>query len=246
MLDGAGNFQNVVLFGGNSDIGQAILKKIPSTSTSNLIIVGRNLMRNDLQARFPNANLDLIDFDFEDINQVEELISRIFFRKDIDLAIVAYGYLGEHGTESLLSETAKQITINYFSPAILFVNLFKTFHRQKHGKILIISSVAVIRPRHSNFVYGSAKSGLDFLVRGSQDELSENNVSVTILRPGFVHTKMTQGMQSPPFSTTVDQVAADAVRGMLRKDKIVYSPNILKYVFIILRILPSWIFKKLQ
>lgn len=246
MLDGAGNFQNVVLFGGNSDIGQAILRKLPLTLTGNLILVGRNLIRNDLQAKFPNANLELVDFNFEGTNQIDELVSRIFLRKDIDLAIVAYGYLGKQGTGSLLSETAKQITINYLSPAILFVNLFRAFHQQKHGKILIISSVAGIRPRNSNFVYGSAKSGLDFLVRGSQDELSENNVSVTILRPGFVYSKMTKGMKSVPFSTTVDQVAVDATRGMLRKKKIVYSPNILKYVFVILRILPSWLFRKLQ
>ena len=246
MLDGAGNFQNVVLFGGNSDIGQAILRKLPLALTGNLILVGRNLIRNDLQAKFPNANLDLVDFNFESTNQIDELVSKIFLRKDIDLAIVAYGYLGKHGTDSLLSETAKQITINYFSPAILFGNLFKAFHQQKHGKILIISSVAGIRPRNSNFVYGSAKSGLDFLVRGSQDELSKNNVSVTILRPGFVYSKMTKGMKSVPFSTTVDKVAVDATRGMLRKKKIVYSPNILKYVFVILRILPSWIFRKLQ
>jgi decaprenylphospho-beta-D-erythro-pentofuranosid-2-ulose 2-reductase len=162
------------------------------------------------------------------------------------VAILAYGYLGEVGTDTLLREINQQILNNFYGPAMLFSKLFERFRNQKHGKILVITSVAGIRPRISNFVYGSAKSGLDFLVRGSQNESKKNNFTVSVLRPGFVESKMTHGLKPPAFSVKPDRVAEDAVKGLLRQKKIIYSPTILKYIFTLLRFSPDFIFNKLK
>ena len=246
MLNGAGQFQNVVLFGGNSDIGLAILKKLPMARDSTLILVGRNLNYNQVASKFPESNVEIIEFDFENIDKIDILFSTISKQRDIDVAILAYGYLGEVGTDTLLREINQQILINYYGPAMLFSKLFEIFRNQKHGKILVITSVAGIRPRISNFVYGSAKSGLDFLVRGSQNESKKNNFTVSVLRPGFVESKMTQGLKPPAFSVKPDRVAEDAVKGLLRQKKIIYSPAILNYIFTLLRFSPDFIFNKLK
>jgi decaprenylphospho-beta-D-erythro-pentofuranosid-2-ulose 2-reductase len=246
MLNGTGEFQNVVLFGGNSDIGLAILKKLPMARDRTFILVGRNLNQSDLVKKFPESNIEIIEFDFENIDEIDNLFLTISKQKDIDVAILASGYLGEVGTDTLLRETSKQILINYHSPAMIFSKLFERFRFQKHGKILVITSVAGIRPRISNFVYGSAKSGLDFLLRGSQNECKKNNFIVSILRPGFVESKMTLGLKPPAFSIKPDRVAEDAVKGLLRQKKIIYSPGILKYIFMLLRFGPDFIFNKLK
>jgi decaprenylphospho-beta-D-erythro-pentofuranosid-2-ulose 2-reductase len=246
MLNGAGQFQNVVLFGGNSDIGLAILKILPMARDSTLILVGRNLNYDEVASRFPESNVEIIEFDFENIDKIDILFSVISKQRDIDVAILAYGYLGEVGTNTLLLEINQQILINYYGPAILFSKLFERFRNQKHGKILVITSVAGIRPRISNFVYGSAKSGLDFLVRGSQNESKKNNFTVSVLRPGFVESKMTQGLKPSAFSVKPDRVAEDAVKGLLRQKKIIYSPAILNSIFTLLRFSPDFIFNKLK
>jgi len=246
MLNGAGQFQNVVLFGGNSDIGLAILKKLPMARDSTLILVGRNLNYDEVASKFPESNVEIIEFDFENIDKIDILFSVISKQRDIDVAILAHGYLGEVGTDTLLREINQQILINYYGPAILFSKLFERFRNQKHGKILVITSVAGIRPRISNFVYGSAKSGLDFLVRGSQNESKKNNFTVSVLRPGFVESKMTKGLKPPAFSVKPDRVAEDAVKGLLRQKKIIYSPAILNSIFMLLRFSPDFIFNKLK
>jgi decaprenylphospho-beta-D-erythro-pentofuranosid-2-ulose 2-reductase len=246
MLNGTGQFQNVVLFGGNSDIGLAILKKLPMARDSTLILVGRNLNYSEVASKFPEVNVETIEFDFKNIDKIDILFSTISKQRDIDVAILAYGYLGEAGMDISLREMNQQILINYYGPAMLFSKLFERFRNQKHGKILVITSVAGIRPRISNFVYGSAKSGLDFLVRGSQNESKKNNFTVSILRPGFVESKMTQGLKPPAFSVKPDRVAKDAVKGLLREKKIIYSPAILNYIFMLLRFSPDFIFNKLK
>ena len=246
MLNGAGQFQNVVLFGGNSDIGLAILKKLPMARDSTLILVGRNLNYSEVANKFPEVNVEIIEFDFKNIDKIDILSSTISKQRDIDVAILAYGYLGEVGMDISLREINQQILVNYYGPAMLFSKLFERFRNQKHGKILVITSVAGIRPRISNFVYGSAKSGLDFLVRGSQNESRKNNFTVSILRPGFVASKMTQGLKLPVFSVKPDRVAKDAVKGLLRQKKIIYSPAILNYIFMLLRFSPNFIFNKFK
>ena len=246
MLNGTGQFQNVVLFGGNSDIGLAILKKLPMAQDGTLILVGRNLELNEVVKKFPESNVEIIEFDFENIDEIDNLFLTIAKQKDIDVAILASGYLGEVGTETLLRETNQQILVNYYGPAMIFSKLFERFQVQKHGKILVITSVAGIRPRISNFVYGSAKSGLDFLVRGSQNDSKKNNVTVSILRPGFVESKMTRGLKPAAFSVKPDRVANDAVKGLLRQKKMIYSPSILRYIFAFLRLSPDFIFNKLK
>jgi decaprenylphospho-beta-D-erythro-pentofuranosid-2-ulose 2-reductase len=110
-------------------------------------------------------------------------------------------------------------------------------------QILQISSVAGIRPRRRNFVYGVSKFGVDFVAQGLQKESVEKNVFITILRPGFVHTKMTTNMPPAPFATEKIRVAKIATRALAKKRRIVYAPKILLFVTLVLKLLPERIFR---
>ena len=112
-----------------------------------------------------------------------------------------------------------------------------------HGTLVVLSSVAAERARKTNFVYGSSKAGLDAFAQGLGDALIGSGARVMVVRPGFVHTRMTEGMDPQPFSTTPEAVAASIVRGLERSDEVVWSPGILRYVFAVMRHLPRGIWR---
>jgi decaprenylphospho-beta-D-erythro-pentofuranosid-2-ulose 2-reductase len=105
--------------------------------------------------------------------------------------------------------------------------------------------VAGERARRSNFVYGASKAGLDAFAQGLGDTLASAGVGVMVVRPGFVHTKMTSGLRAAPLSTTPEAVAAAIVRGLARRSEIVWTPRSLRVVMSILRHLPRALFRRL-
>jgi decaprenylphospho-beta-D-erythro-pentofuranosid-2-ulose 2-reductase len=109
----------------------------------------------------------------------------------------------------------------------------------------MLSSVAGERVRRSNFVYGSSKAGIDGYYQGLAAALAGSGVRVMIVRPGFVHTKMTRGRKAAPLATSPEAVAAAIVRGLRRGHEIVWAPPALRYVMVVLRHLPRAVFRRL-
>ncbi len=112
------------------------------------------------------------------------------------------------------------------------------FRRQGHGTLVVLSSVAGERARRTNYVYGSTKAGLDAFAQGLGDALVDAGARVLVVRPGFVHTRMTEGMDPQPFSTTPEVVAEQVVRGLERGRDTVWAPPLIQVVFVVLRHLP--------
>src|SRR6202035_2366694 len=119
------------------------------------------------------------------------------------------------------------------------------FERQAHGTLLALSTVAGERVRRANFVYGSAKSGMDGFFQGLGDALVGTGARGVLVRPGFVTGGMTPGMQPAPFATDPEAVAAAIVRALARGDHVVYVPPILRWVSVVFRHLPRAVWRKL-
>jgi decaprenylphospho-beta-D-erythro-pentofuranosid-2-ulose 2-reductase len=111
--------------------------------------------------------------------------------------------------------------------------------------VVVLSTVAVERPRASNAVYGAAKAGLDSLAQGLADATASTGVRVLVVRPGFVHTRMTAGLQAAPFATTPEDVADATVRAMDGTAHTVWVPGRLRLIFALLRHLPRAIYRRL-
>ena len=120
------------------------------------------------------------------------------------------------------------------------------FRRQGHGVLVLMSSVAGVRARKDNFVYGSSKAGLDAFAQGLGDSLVGSGARVMVVRPGFVRTKMTEGMEAAPFSTTPDKVAHLIVDGLTKGSETVWAPPVLGYVFFVFRNLPRAVWRKIS
>jgi decaprenylphospho-beta-D-erythro-pentofuranosid-2-ulose 2-reductase len=141
---------------------------------------------------------------------------------------------------------AAAVTVNYTASVSCGLEVANRFRRQGHGTLVVISSVAGERARADNYVYGSSKAGLDAFSQGLGDALVGEGVRVMVVRPGFVHTRMTAGLKAAPFSTTADEVGARIVRGLESGADIVWAPPVLRWVFLVMRHLPRVVWRRVS
>jgi decaprenylphospho-beta-D-erythro-pentofuranosid-2-ulose 2-reductase len=138
------------------------------------------------------------------------------------------------------------VTVNFTWPAAAMSAAATRLRAQGHGTIVVLSSVAGVRVRRANFLYGSAKAGLDAYAQGLADSLRGSGILVHIVRPGFVMTKMTTGRAAAPFAVEPDVVAAAVVQGIERGQRVIWTPTILRVLFLFLRLLPHSVWRRLR
>ncbi len=186
-------------------------------------------------------------FDAADTGRHQEFADEVFDRfGDIDLVIVAAGVLGDQeADEQDPAAAAAVITTNFTGTASALLAVANRLRLQGHGRLIVFSSVAGERARRANFIYGSSKAGLDAFAQGLADSLVGSGVDVTIVRPGFVVGRMTEGMTPAPFSTTPEAVADAVVRGIGSGAAVVYAPPMLRWVFAVMRHLPRAVWRRM-
>ncbi|MBM7771194.1 decaprenylphospho-beta-D-erythro-pentofuranosid-2-ulose 2-reductase [Actinokineospora baliensis] len=249
MINAVGTPQSLLLLGGTSEIGLAIAENYARQRQLSVTLAARPSARLDEAAdrlRRLGATVRTVAFDAADLESHPKVVDEAFADNDVDVAVVAFGVLGD--AEQLWQDHAAGVAaaqVNYTAAVSVGIALAEKLRKQGHGSIIALSSVAGERVRRSNFVYGSTKAGFDGFYLGLGEALRPEGVNVTVVRPGFVHTKMTEGLKAAPMATTADkvaQIAVDAVRG--RKD-LVWAPAQWRLVMSVLRHIPRPIFRRL-
>jgi decaprenylphospho-beta-D-erythro-pentofuranosid-2-ulose 2-reductase len=247
VIDAVGNPQSILLLGGTSEIGLATVEAFASDRPLRVVLAGRPSPRLDeakarLEAR--GCAVEVIPFDARDGDV--EVVAKAFTSGDIDVALVAFGLLGDNEKAWTDVATAVELAqVNYTAAVGVGVALGERMTAQGHGSIVAFSSVAGERARRSNFVYGSTKAGLDAFYSGLTEALRPVGVHVTVVRPGFVHTRMTEGLKPAPLSTTPDAVAVVVVDAVRTRKELVWAPAPLRFVMSALRHVPRPIFRRL-
>ncbi len=206
------------------------------------------LERTAKDFRHSVAHVGLVTFDAGTLDDVDKTILRCFqaAAESVDVVIVAVGELGSQAEDEIdPNRIAHMVTVNFAWPAVALSAVAAQLKQQGHGRIVVLSSVAGIRIRRSNFVYGSSKAGLDGFATGLREYLRGTGVSVHIVRPGFVKTKMTAGRIPAPFAVDAVRVASDTVRGLERSETVIWSPSVLQWVFRTLRVLPPFLWRRM-
>ena len=251
MKDALGSVQSVLVLGGGSDIAMATLRELVKRRARTIVLAARDpgaLAGQVEELRALGATtVEAVAFDAHDTGAHTAFVDDLFGRVgDIDLALVAFGVLGDQEQAEQDAAAAVDIaTVNYVGAVSVTVPIAQRMREQGHGTIVALSSVAGERARRSNFVYGSSKAGMDAFFQGLGDSLVGTGVKVMIVRPGFVHTKMTEGMDAAPLSTTPEAVAAAILKGLARGSEQVWVPSTLRYVMSALRHVPRPVFRKL-
>jgi decaprenylphospho-beta-D-erythro-pentofuranosid-2-ulose 2-reductase len=251
MQDALGAVQSVLVLGAGSDIAHATLRALVARRARTIVLAARDpesLAPLAEELRILGAErVELVAFDALDTRGHAALIDDVFDRVgDIDLALLAFGVLGDQQQAERESDAAVDIArVNYLGPVSVGVPLAQRMRAQGHGTIVALSSAAGERARRSNFVYGSSKAGMDAFFQGLGDSLVGSGVKVMVVRPGFVHTKMTNNMEAAPLAATADEVAQAIERGLERGSETVWVPTSLRYVMSALRHVPRPVFRKL-
>jgi decaprenylphospho-beta-D-erythro-pentofuranosid-2-ulose 2-reductase len=250
MKDALGRIDSVVLLGGRSDIGLAIVEKLLTSGARRVVLAARGPLKEQV-ARLLAAgatSVDAVEFDAVDIASHEALIDLVFDKLgDVDAVVSAFA------VQSLQSDydaspvaAANAVTVNLSAQISTGLAVAQRLRRQGHGTLVLLSSIAGIRVRPSNLVYGATKAGLDAFGITLNDMLEGTGASVLVVRPGFVSTKLTEGLPSAPFATTPAAVADAVVAALATGKRVVWVPRIISLVATIFRLLPRPVWRKIS
>jgi decaprenylphospho-beta-D-erythro-pentofuranosid-2-ulose 2-reductase len=248
--DALGSVQSVLVLGGTSEIGLATARRLVADRTRTVVLAVRDpaAAEGDAAAlRAAGAEVDVVAFDALASETHDAFVEDVFSRHgDLDLVLLAFGVLGDQATDERDAAAARAVVQTNFTGAVsVMVPLVERLRRQGHGTLAVLSTVAAERARKANFVYGASKAGLDAFAQGFGDALAGSGVNVVVVRPGFVHTKMTAGMDPAPFATTPEKVAEAIVDGVRSGAHTVWAPGILRYVMAVLRHVPRPLFRRI-
>jgi decaprenylphospho-beta-D-erythro-pentofuranosid-2-ulose 2-reductase len=244
--------RRVVALGGYSEIALATVRELQVQGPREVVLVGRDpgaLARaaEDLR-RAGSLRVLTLELDALDTERHAEVVGAAFDALGgADIVILAVGVLGERG--GLPAEVPAAVGVlltNVVAAGSLLMHAARRLREGGGGALVVLSSVAAERPRRANVVYGASKAGLDALAQGLADALREQGVRVLVVRPGFVHTRMTQGLPSAPLSTTPEQVARVIVGGLDRRVSTVWAPPALRWLMILVRMLPRSLFRRIE
>jgi decaprenylphospho-beta-D-erythro-pentofuranosid-2-ulose 2-reductase len=249
--DALGDVQSVLILGGGSEIGAATARALVARRARRIVLAVRDVERAGQLAaelrRLGATQVDAVPFDALETATHDDVVRGASERLgDVDLALVTVGVLGDEAEARARTDALTEVLdTNFVGAASAIAATARAMVAQGHGTIVVLSSVAGERARRSNFVYGSSKAGLDAFAQGLDDSLAGSGVKVMVVRPGFVHTKMTAGMKAPPLSTTADAVADAIVAGLARGAHTVWVPQALRIVMSALRHAPRAVFRRL-
>ena len=257
VLDAVGNPQTILLLGGTSEIGLAICERYLQNAHARILLADLpdHPRKDDAIAAMTAAgakSVEWIDFEGTESDTHPAVIDQAFTGGDVDVAVVAFGLLGD--AEELWQNQRKAVQIaeiNYTAAVSVGVLLGEKMRAQGFGQIIAMSSAAGERIRRSNFVYGSTKAGLDGFYLGLGEALREFGVRVLVIRPGQVRTSTTiahwkaTGAKEAPLTVDKEYVANLAVTAAAKGKELVWAPGAFRYVMMVLRHIPRPIFRKL-
>ena len=239
----------LLLLGGRSEIGLEVATRLAPGRT--VVLAARR--SSDLatqRSRVLQAGattVDAVEFDANAMATHEEILRSVVERHGpIGIVVLAFGILGDQTrAEDDAGHALEVITTDFLAQVSVLTHAAKVLRAQKSGDLVVFSSVAGVRVRRANYVYGSAKAGLDGFASGLSDSLHGTGVHLLLARPGFVIGSMTEGMDPAPMSSTPDQVAAAVVAALRSRKSTVWIPGTLRPVFFAMRLLPQWLWRRM-
>ncbi len=239
----------VAVFGGRSEIGLEVAVRLAPGAV--VVLAARPGPMDDAVRRCLDAGaarVETVAFDADDTAAHPEVVDRVeAVAGPVEVAVLAFGVLGDQAlAERDHHEVVRVLHTDFVAQASLLTVLAARMRDRGTGTLVAFSSVAGVRVRRANYVYGSAKAGLDGFAAGLSAALHGSGVRLVVARPGFVVGRMTDGMDPAPFSSTPAQVGeavACAVRDGRTTD--LWVPWQLRALFAVARLVPRPLWRRL-
>lgn len=226
--------RNILILGATSGIARGIAHAFAKKG-DNLYLAGRDefelvRMADDIKIRY-NIKVDVLKFDIEHYKTPPEI-------ENLDGVVYAIGYMGTH--------IKKTLKINFVYAVDVLNHYAGYFDNKKKGFIIGISSVAGDRGRQSNYVYGAAKAGFTTYLQGLRNKLSKSKINVITVKPGFVDTAMTFGLPGLFLVADPGKIGEKIANAVDKKSDVLYLPWFWKYIMLVIKSIPEFIFKRLS
>jgi short-subunit dehydrogenase len=244
----------VLVLGGRSEIGVALARRLVIDGRASTVVLAAR-RADDLadEARTIGeagpVEVATLEFDADDVIAHASVLDAV--ERDHgapDTVVVAFGILGDQQRAETDAEHALAVVhTDYAAQVGILTRIAARMRRRGRGEIVVFSSVAGWRVRRANYVYGSAKAGLDGFSTGLADALRGTGVHLTLVRPGFVIGRMTadSGLSPAPLSSTPEQVADAVADGMARRRDVVWVPARLRLLAVVMRVLPAAVWRRM-
>ena len=239
----------VLLLGATSEIGLAIVRAMQLPPGAHVVLAGRD--RDgviEAAATLPEGvTWTISPFDALQPETVEHAITEAFEADPIDVVIPAFGLLGDQAQMERQPATADDLlVVNVVAQVRALLVAAACLRRQRSGTLVVLSSVASVRPRRANYVYGASKAALDACARGLADSLAGSGVRVLLVRPGFVIGRMTHGMKPAPFASKPEQVGTAVAKAMRSGRSVVWVPPQIRLFAIAMRLVPPPLWRQIR
>jgi short-subunit dehydrogenase len=239
----------VVIFGGRSEIGLEVATRLAPGAAVVLAARRADDLADQVAAvrAAGAATVAVCEFDADALESHSAVIDTLVAgHGPIGTAVLAFGILGDQDrAEEDPAHTAAILHTDFVAQASLLTVLATRMQAAGSGRIVVFSSMAGVRVRRANYVYGSAKAGLDGFCSGLADALHGSGVRLLLVRPGFVIGRMTKGMDPAPLSSTPQQVADTVVRALRKGRSSVWVPAPLAVLAFAFRMTPRVIWRKM-
>jgi len=242
------NRKTVVILGATCNLGIE-LSFIYAKNNFNLILISRNYektdnLRNSINQKFPDITITVYELDILDLNSQNIVYNKI---KQVPAGIVSL--VGEtHQVEKINEKNLLNIININFTYLINFLSFFlNDFEKKNEGFVICVSSVAGLRGRGKNFIYGSAKAALITFLSGCRNYLNDKNIFIMTVLPGFIKNNNDKKKIFENFLQIEPSVLAKKIYlAHKQKKKIVYSNFLWKLIMLIIQLLPNKIFNNIK
>ncbi len=239
----------VLLLGGRSEIGLEVVERLLRTGARGVVLAARDAGRlTDEVERMRAAGaveVQTVEFDADDVALHGRLLADVVARHGALDVVVAFGVLGDQARAEQDAAHALAVVHTDFSAQVsVLTHLAALLRPLRAGRLVVFSSVAGVRGRRHNYVYGSAKAGLDAFASGLADALVGSGVSLLLVRPGFVIGRMSAGMRPAPLASTPQQVADATVAALAAGRGEVWVPASLSALAAAMRVTPRALWRR--
>ena len=239
----------MLILGGRSEIGLEVARRLAPQRVVILAARRSGELLEEVEALkgAGAAEVHCVEFDADDLEGHRRFLEGVAAdHGPIGVAVLAFGILGDQTRAEQDAAHAVQILqTDFVAQVSVLTELANLLRAEGSGKIVVFSSVAGVRVRKANYVYGSAKAGLDGFASGLADSLHGSGVGLLLVRPGFVIGRMTEGMDPAPFSSTPAEVAQAVVGALGRGRERVWVPGVLRWVYAVARVVPTGVWRRL-
>ncbi len=242
--------KTVLLLGSNSDVGQACAATFAKNG-ADIILASRTAadfqsrLAADIAIRY-DVKTETVSFDALAYDSHQSFYDDLPTKPDVVISV--FGILGDQDLATKDFAEAQKIIDTNFTGQVSILNIVANDMEAKGaGTIICVSSVAGERGRKSNYFYGAAKAALTAFLSGLRARLAMSNVQAITVIPGFINTKMIQGLETPKLLTATSQQVANGIWKAYRKKKnTVYVLPIWRWIMLIIKSIPEFIFKKMN